>query len=80
MRAKLPALAQALAGQFRAHQPFLVAEQRGHIDYPDEASERVSAAIADRLRPFEAHLVAWAGWPQEPGECGPAPEWPDPQE
>jgi transposase len=53
LREKLPQLQQALAGQFRAHQRFLVAQQLAHIDFLDELIERVSAEIAERVRPFE---------------------------
>jgi transposase len=54
LREKLPALVRALAGRFEAHQRFLVAEQLAHVDYLDEAIERVSAEVRGRLRPFEA--------------------------
>ncbi len=54
LREKLPELARALAGRFGAHQQFMVAEQLAHIDYLDEAIERVSAEIGERLRPFAA--------------------------
>jgi transposase len=53
LREKIPALEQALAGQFQAHQRFLVAQQLVHIDFLDGLSERVSAEIAERMRPFE---------------------------
>jgi transposase len=53
LREKIPQLQQALAGQFRAHQRFLVAQQLTHIDFLDELIERVSAEIAERVRPFE---------------------------
>jgi transposase len=53
LREKLPQLEQALAGQFSAHQRFLIAEQLAHIDFLDARLERVSAEIGDRLRPFE---------------------------
>jgi transposase len=53
LREKIPQLEQALAGQFRAHQRFLVAQQLAHIDFLDEVIERASAEIAERVRPFE---------------------------
>ncbi|MGZ3668073.1 MAG: IS110 family RNA-guided transposase [Ktedonobacterales bacterium] len=53
LREKIPALEQALAGQFQAHQRFLVAQQLVHIDFLDGLIERVSAEIAERMRPFE---------------------------
>jgi transposase len=57
LREKLPALEQALRGRFGAHQRFLVAQQLAHLDYLDEAIARVSAEIAERLRPFEDELT-----------------------
>ncbi len=56
LRAKLPALERALAGQFGGHQRFLVAQQLAHLDFLDESIERVSTEIAERLRPFEPAL------------------------
>jgi transposase len=50
LRAKLPALRQALAGRFRPHHAFLVTQLLAHVDYLDDTiaalSERVEAAIA----------------------------------
>ena len=57
LREKLPQLEQALQGHFAAHQRFLVAQQLAHLDYLDEAIERLSAEIGERLRPFEATLT-----------------------
>ena len=53
LREKIPQLEQALAGQFDAHHRFLVAQQLAHIDFLDAVIERVSAEIAERMRPFE---------------------------
>jgi transposase len=53
LREKIPQLEQALAGQFHTHQRFLVAQQLAHIDFLDEVIERVSAEVAERVRPFE---------------------------
>jgi transposase len=57
LRAKLPQLERALAGRVGAHQRFLLAHQLAHLDSLDELIERLSAEIAERLRPVEA-LVA----------------------
>ena len=57
LREKLPQLEQALQGQFAAHQRFLVAQQLAHLDYLDEAIERLSTEIAERLHPFEVTLT-----------------------
>ena len=56
MRKKLPELERALLGHFGPHQRFLVAQQLAHIDSEDATIERVSAEIAERLRPYEAEL------------------------
>jgi transposase len=56
LREKIPQLERALAGRVAAHQQFLLAQQLAHLDYLDEAIERVSAEVAERLRPFQAAL------------------------
>jgi transposase len=57
LRAKIPLLAQALAGHFAAHQRFLVAQQLAHLDFLDALVDRVSAEITERLRPVEETLL-----------------------
>jgi hypothetical protein len=52
MRAKRGLLERALAGRMAAHQRFLLTEQLCHIDSLDEGIARVSAQIAERMRPF----------------------------
>ncbi len=56
LREKRPALERALQGCVGPHQRFLLAEQLCHLDALDESIARVSAEIAERLRPFEAEL------------------------
>src|SRR5262245_48810497 len=56
LREKIPQLERALTGRVAAHQRFLIAQQLAHIDYLDEAIERVSAEVADRLAPFAASI------------------------
>jgi transposase len=51
LREKLPQLEQALVGCIGPHQRFLVAEHLAHIACLEAAIERVSAEIAERLRP-----------------------------
>jgi transposase len=63
MREKIPHLERALAGHFAAHQRFMVAQQLAPIDYLDEAIERVSREVAERLAPFEAMLERLDGVP-----------------
>jgi transposase len=53
LREKIPLLERALAGRFGAHQRFLLAEQLALIDALEASIERVSAAIAEQVRPFE---------------------------
>jgi transposase len=57
LRAKIPQLEQALTGQVGPHQRFLVAQQLAHVDFLDEQIERVSAEIAERMRPFEEAIT-----------------------
>ena len=52
LRKKLPALRQALAGRFRAHHAFLVAQILAHLDYLDESIEAVSQQIDVVMAPF----------------------------
>jgi transposase len=57
LRAKLPALREALEGRFRtAHHGLLVGEILAHVDYLDEAIARLSARIEELLAPFSAEL------------------------
>jgi transposase len=52
MRAKRGLLERALAGRMAPHQRFLLTEQLCHIDALDDGIARVSAEIAERMRPF----------------------------
>lgn len=52
LRDKRALLERALAGCVGPHQRFLLAEQLAHLDALEESIERVSAEIAERLRPF----------------------------
>jgi transposase len=57
LREKMPQLQQALAGQFQAHQRFLVAQQLAHIDFLDDLIALVNAEITERMRPFEEAMA-----------------------
>ena len=57
LRRKLPALHEALQGRFRAHHAFLATQILAKIDFLEETIERLSAAIDEHLRPFEADLA-----------------------
>jgi transposase len=52
LRAKLPALRQALAGRFRGHHGLLVSQLLAHIDYLDESIETLGQDIGRVLTPF----------------------------
>lgn len=52
LRTKLPALRQALAGRFRPHHAFLVAQLLAHLGYLDEVIETLSTQIAEAITPF----------------------------
>jgi transposase len=56
LRDKRARLERALSGRMGPHQRFLLAEQLLHIDTLDEAIERVSAEIAERVQPFESAI------------------------
>ena len=52
LRAKLPALRAARPRCFRGHHGFLVGELLAHLDYLEEAIERLSRPLEDHRRPF----------------------------
>jgi transposase len=56
LRKKIPQLKEALRGRVREHHRFMLSEQLSHIDYLDEAIERLAAEIGERLRPFEPEI------------------------
>jgi transposase len=57
LRAKLPALRQALTGRFRGHHAFLVSQLLAHLDYLDETIATLSQQIEAHLAPFAAELA-----------------------
>jgi transposase len=57
MRGKREQLAQALTGQLQSHHRFLIAEQLAHIESLEEGINRLSAEIAEHLRPYEKILL-----------------------
>jgi transposase len=52
LRKKLPALREALEGRFGAKHALIVGQILAHIDFLDEAIDRLSEAIEDQLGPF----------------------------
>ena len=53
LKAKIPEVARALAGRFRAHHRFLVARHLAHLDALDALLAALDAEVARRLAPFE---------------------------
>jgi transposase len=53
LRPKIPALRQALRGQFRPHHAFLIGQILGKIDFLEETISVLSDEIDRQLRPFE---------------------------
>lgn len=57
LRKKLPALRQALAGRFRPHHQFLLAQLLAKVDFLDETILTLTEAIDRLVAPFEATLA-----------------------
>ncbi len=57
LRRKHEALEQALRGRMSDHHRMLIALHLEHVDLLDEQIDRLSADIAERLRPYEATLL-----------------------
>jgi transposase len=53
LRAKIPALREALEGRFDDHHALLIGAILAHLDFLDEQIERLSEAIEEQLRPFQ---------------------------
>ena len=54
LRKKIPALKEALVGRFEAEHALIVGQILAHIDFLDEAIDRLSAEIEERIAPFAA--------------------------
>jgi transposase len=54
MRAKLPALRQALTGQLKAYHRVLLRQILAHLDFLEAAIAQLQGEIEQRLRPYEA--------------------------
>jgi transposase len=52
LRKKLPALREALEGRFDSEHALIVGQILAHIDFLDEAVERLSDAIEEQIAPF----------------------------
>ena len=58
LRAKIPALREALEGRFEPLHALLVASILAHLDFLDEQIERLSDAIEEQLRPFQSRRLS----------------------
>ena len=54
LRKKIPALREALVGRFQDEHALIVGQILAHIDFLDEAIDRLSAEIDEQIRPFVA--------------------------
>jgi transposase len=52
LRKKHEQLVAALSGQVKPHHRFLIAEHLSQVEYLEEAIQRISAEVEERLRPF----------------------------
>ena len=57
LRSKIPALKEALEGNFSAHHAFLVGNILAHIDYLDESIARLSGEIERVIIPFSEEVA-----------------------
>jgi transposase len=60
LRAKIPALREALEGRFEAHHALVIGAILAHLDFLDEQIDRLSEAIEDQLGPTGAGGVELA--------------------
>lgn len=56
LRAKLPALCEALEGSFRAHHALMASRILAHIDYLEESIEDISGEIGRAMDPFARQI------------------------
>jgi transposase len=57
LRAKIPALREALEGRFEAHHALVIGAILAHLDFLDEQIDRLSEAIEEQLGPFAAGVT-----------------------
>jgi transposase len=56
LRKKRDQLVSALSGRVKPHHRFLIAEHLSQIEYLEEAIQRLSTEVEERLRPFEQQV------------------------
>ncbi len=54
LRKKIPALREALEGRFKDEHTLIVGQILAHIDFLDEAIDRLSTEVEERIAPFAA--------------------------
>ena len=57
LRSKIPALEEALEGNFSAHHAFMVGNILAHIDYLDESIARFGTEIERVIAPFSEEMA-----------------------
>ena len=63
LREKQDLLEKALRGTLKPHHRFMLAQHLSHIDFLDEAIERLDAQIGEQMHPFEATIQRWDSLP-----------------
>ena len=66
LRAKLPALKQALAGNFKSHHALIVSHILAHLDYLDETISTLTEEVEQRLSLSRTRLRTCARSPASP--------------
>ena len=56
LRKKREQFVSALSGRVKPHHRFLIAEHLSQIEYLEQAIQRISAEVAERLHPFEVEV------------------------
>lgn len=63
LREKQDLLEKALRGTLKDHHRFMLAQHLSHIDFLDEAIERLDTQVGEQMRPFEATIHRWDSLP-----------------
>jgi transposase len=63
LRAKLPALREALRGRVTEHHRFLLGRLLEHVRFLDSEIAELEARIAEQMRPFEKEVDQWSSIP-----------------
>jgi transposase len=63
LREKQDLLEKALRGTLKSLHRFMLAQHLSHIDFLEEAIQRLDAQIGEQMRPFEATIQRWDSLP-----------------